>query len=977
MSDVIKRVEVQEPDLFLPTRESAEKTLKSLDALGAGLEKIATISNKIIGGAKPTDASSLKAFEKAINDANTAYKKQIDLEKQQQVELKKLEKARLDQIRIEKEREKNVDAFNKRLEKQIQNEEKLQSLYNKAQVKLNGLTNEYRDLAIKKELTNKLSGDEEKRYNFLQQKITRYDQALKTVDATMGKHQRNVGNYAGAYNGLQNSINQLSREMPAFANSIQTGFMAISNNLPMFFDEIKKIRVANQQLVKDGQPVQSVFKQLGAGIFSVGTALSVGVTLLTVYGKEIVNFAKELFIGRQSIDKNAVALEAYSSTLETYKSTATESTAKVKEMAENFKLAEQGVISKDDALKIYNDTLGSSLGYAKDYNEAEKIFIEKSEAFIQAFSLRAQAQALYTKAGEEAAKALTAGMEDNISMSDKFYKGLNAALSGTAPSLKELRALQKKGTEEAVKDAKTREKIFTTEADNLYRQAQELAKKYDLEFEGGKQDKEKIKKTKELKTELDDLNLTLKEERDILQEMINLSNKLIDVEDFEGQRAAVLQKLEFDKETLDIALRDEFDAKKKALEENRAELLKQENLTQAARDQINEDYFRKLNELNDFEIEQIRITELEKQLLILKSEEEIIAIKNKINEIKLDQELKSREKEFEMIDQEEKEKRLLLLKSGKSQKEIDQIIINDHIEALKEKIALSELYGKDTVDLEIELAELLRKKESDIAKKRFEEQKKWADLTAEYFTKQSEKRIAQLDKEITASEKQQEILQQLAINGNIAAEQSLAVQKQITDKANAAKIKEQKRIEKIKLANTAFDVYGKKVEAGEKNPLLSTIKDVELLRQFINSLPAFEKGTMDAPEGYALTQEKGREIITDKDGKIKSLGSDNGPQLTYLNKGDKVFNNDLTELAHKAKYAQSLKQPAAIQQGGQWQGQNELLKKVDKMTSAIENMPGIDIRMGEIFGGFAKVIETKTQKGKTEKTTFNYRTRGQ
>jgi hypothetical protein len=54
-------------------------------------------------------------------------------------------------------------------------------------------------------------------------------------------------------------------------------------------------------------------------------------------------------------------------------------------------------------------------------------------------------------------------------------------------------------------------------------------------------------------------------------------------------------------------------------------------------------------------------------------------------------------------------------------------------------------------------------------------------------------------------------------------------------------------------------------------------------------IPQFYKGTDNAPEGMAWTQERGAEIITDKSGKVKSLGSNKGTQLTHLNKGDKVF----------------------------------------------------------------------------------------
>lgn len=168
--------------------------------------------------------------------------------------------------------------------------ESASNTYNKVQAKMNALSNEYKNLATRKELGISLTDKEAKRYDFLQGKIQTYDKTLKAVDGTMGKYTRNVGNYAGSFNPLSNSINQLSREMPAFANSVQTGFMAISNNLPIFFDAMGGIIAQNKELQKQGQPTKSVFSQLASSVFSMGTALSVGVTLLTVYGKDIVEF---------------------------------------------------------------------------------------------------------------------------------------------------------------------------------------------------------------------------------------------------------------------------------------------------------------------------------------------------------------------------------------------------------------------------------------------------------------------------------------------------------------------------------------------------------------------------------------------------------------------------------------------------------------------------------------------------------------
>ena len=56
-----------------------------------------------------------------------------------------------------------------------------------------------------------------------------------------------------------------------------------------------------------------------------------------------------------------------------------------------------------------------------------------------------------------------------------------------------------------------------------------------------------------------------------------------------------------------------------------------------------------------------------------------------------------------------------------------------------------------------------------------------------------------------------------------------------------------------------------------------------------NPVPEYFIGRKGGPEEIAWTQEKGREIIAGKDGKIKSLGSDKGATLTKLDAGDSVF----------------------------------------------------------------------------------------
>lgn len=170
----------------------------------------------------------------------------------------------------------------------------LVGLYDKVQKKLEEKRNSYRNLAVAKELGITLNDKEERTMARLEKSIQKYDKALKTTDATMGIHRRNVGNYASRFNALNNSVAQLTREAPAFTYSLQTGFMAISNNFPILFDAIKKARVENSKLNEDGKKGVPVWKQLSSAFFSWNTLLSVGITLLTVYGEDFYKWGKQI-----------------------------------------------------------------------------------------------------------------------------------------------------------------------------------------------------------------------------------------------------------------------------------------------------------------------------------------------------------------------------------------------------------------------------------------------------------------------------------------------------------------------------------------------------------------------------------------------------------------------------------------------------------------------------------------------------------
>ena len=140
------------------------------------------------------------------------------------------------------------------------------------------------------------------------QQIQTLKNELKSMDAQMGNYQRNVGNYASHWNGLGMSVQQVARELPSLAVGWNTFFLAISNNLPILADEIKKARIEYQAMQEAGQKGIPVWRQIVKSIFSWQTALVVGITLLSVYGKDIMDWIGSLFKGKRAVD-NIVSAE--------------------------------------------------------------------------------------------------------------------------------------------------------------------------------------------------------------------------------------------------------------------------------------------------------------------------------------------------------------------------------------------------------------------------------------------------------------------------------------------------------------------------------------------------------------------------------------------------------------------------------------------------------------------------------------------
>ena len=194
---------------------------------------------------------------------------------------------------------------------------------------------------------------------------------------------------------------------------------------------------------------------------------------------------------------------------------------------------------------------------------------------------------------------------------------------------------------------------------------------------------------------------------------------------------------------------------------------------------------------------------------------------------------------------------LLLDVFGKSYEELIQEVLDgwDEIRALSTELNNEMANDNTIVDIIPEVFTEAQLKElgvvTDVAKKKFEETKKWGDLTNQYLQRLLDERIEKLDAEIEASKKYQDSIQAQADAGIGNAQQSMAKEAQIQAEAQAKKEKLERR--KAQFAATAafLNTYLSEREAGKTavEAFASASLDKVTIEGLINALPTFLEGS--------------------------------------------------------------------------------------------------------------------------------------
>jgi hypothetical protein len=983
MAKQIKATDIFESeDIFRGIRQSAEQAIDTLGKFKTELKQTADELKKTIGGSTVGDTKSINELITATQKANDVKEKTIKID-QEQERLRKLAiQSEREELKLKKDLENQAIKQQKIKDKELKQAQQQESIYAQTSKRLNDLRKAYKDLAIQNR-ENTAEGQK------LIAEITELDAKLKKVDATVGQHQRNVGNYEGATMSLRAELRKLTLELanmdtadPRFASMAQragelrdsmqdaqgviqaTAGTAVEN-LAGSMVRVGQVGVAafqgvqsamvlagveNEQLMKAMVQLQAV-----AGLSDALQALGGLGDMLTQIRAGFTAAAQKLGILVVVKEADVVATNA-------------QTTATVaQEAATEGAAVATGVLGKSmKALPIIAivAALASLVYMVYDYisssSKAEEATKKRAEAERRANEETKKATEFVAKESSEFVGLVMQLKSTNEGSKErsKLISEINAQYGTTLKNLKDETAFQAQ-LNQAVADY-----IEYAKAKFKMQQYEEA-----IQRNLGSQQKATIEYNKELK---------------------NLNKELLSPD---AQRAynKALKEGVIDAQFLNEQYRDR----------NVQESLEYKRLVQLKKthDEYNNTISDANKRLETYGLQQLKLKDVtgkynvtakettdvkEKQKLTIemivaafRKERDAVAELAKVQKLLLDPEdvkkqmLLDEERavlssELAVIEAQIALKRAQGSKNATAIKNAEKQLFDARKKQIEDQLAL-DLAQTDNVNEQEKLRKEaalnvmnLEKETTEVVKSQTEKRNEWAKFATEMFVKQSNERIAQLDKEIAAAEKQQDTLRELAANGNINARESLAENQRIIDEANRKKAQEERRKQMIELVSGVYQTYNQKVAANAENPLMETIRDTVLLQQFANTLmgnmPTFFDGTEN-------TGKHGEGV----DGK--------GGFHAILHPNERVVPKSLNEKIGSLSNEQLAKVAQEYQNGKLITGTQPmsaidlslLVNEMKDLKDVIRNKPETNIELGEITSSVMEIVKT-TKQGNTLKT---------
>jgi len=965
-----------EEDIFLGIRNSAEKTILTFQEIDAEVKKLGANLKKDLSGADFGNTKGINAFVDATQKANDAKNKSIQIDKvlvQATKDVAAADKALID-IEIKKQKliqeeirtaqqKAKIEQANANAIKKTAEASKVQTdTYKKLVTSTRDLKNESKELGARMlEMErnglgagvayDKLS----KQYMEVTNEARKSDEQLKHIDKTIGDNFRNVGNYEGATKGLKQQL----REMTVALQNMESTDPRFKQ-MTIDAGELKDKIMDTNAVIKS--TAGSAVENLGTGIAKagkVGIDAFAGMTgAMGLFGIESEGAMQAMLKLQQlaAMSEALTSLGALGDTMTEIKASFIAAASKLG-LFTTAKVADTTVTEVQTAATVGATVATNGLGKAM---KALPII-----AIIAGIAAIAYAIYDYVSASAESEKATKARVEaekkanEEAKASREFIAQESAEFVGLIYQLK----ASNKGSQERSNLIKQINSQYGTSLKNLsdetaFQAALNLAVKDYIKYQ-----RQKYQLTQN-KKKIEDI---LKQE-EIYTNKLTAAQIALNTAQFEGgqggggyQTADKLRKKANEDikkysgtlKMLDNQLMDLGYSNVKLTQETADKYIPVVNgATKATADNSKalETNIQLLERENKVRESLFDTAELERTLL-LDEERAVLSSEIAVTEGEIALAKANQSGNTKDIVKAEQDLRKLKEAQIKAQLQLDLAKTDD----INKRTQLEKQAELDIINLgngKIEGAEKAS------LEKRLKTQEEFIKATTDFFIKNSEKKIAQMDIEIAKAQSQYTLLQQLAANGNINAQESLAEQQRIINDANARKEKELKRQQRIKLAESVYSTYNSKVAGGSEHPLMDTIKDTMLLQQFIASLPTFFDGTENTGKnGNGIDGKGGFHAVLHPNERVipKSLNEQIGG----------LSNEALAKMASEYQNGKIIRSNSQI---GSAFDTAILVNELKTLNETIKAKPETNINIGEITQSVMEIVKS-TKQGNT--TTYN------
>ena len=302
--------------------------------------------------------------------------------------------------------------------------------------------------------------------------------AMRKFQESTGVYSLGVGAYKEAFTGVNFAVQQVVRELPSAAISLNTFFLAISNNIPILVDEINKetraFKMQKKAIEESGASIEEQKEAIGelqkpiskiiGSLFSWQTVMVLLLTAFSMHGEAILDWITSLFKGNN-------ALKRLTRTLKNVRKEMADTNANYGEsMVTMRRLRDEYLALKTEADKVKwikdNKEEWRKLNVTMDsVADAERLFVERTAQVKQAFVQRAQAAAAQ-KLAEEKYTEMVPLLQQKIDIENAGVGAYKPYVEGSGPSARVVSAQEQ--YDQGLKYYDTKISKLQEEADAYY-----------------------------------------------------------------------------------------------------------------------------------------------------------------------------------------------------------------------------------------------------------------------------------------------------------------------------------------------------------------------------------------------------------------------------------------------------------------------------------------------------------------------------